>query len=118
MDAIVDSIEKAYQEFVTAAAIVLETRETYGDQKTTDVDSAIKKLHERLVLFEASCDEAQGFVEYLKHSLGCNKFPGNLSNSQEQVFDDDHSDSLIQCNPIPIKAADEKLKTDASTSKP
>ncbi|KAK4357154.1 hypothetical protein RND71_022764 [Anisodus tanguticus] len=118
MDAIVDSIEKAYKEFVTAAAIVLEARETNGDQSTADVNSALANFHQRLVSFKASCDEAQEFVEYLKHSLGCNKFPGNLSYSQEQVFASDHNESLIQCNLVPIKADDEKTKTDTSPSKP
>lgn len=105
MDGIVESLNKAYQEFITAAAIVLETRETHGDQKTAAMNSAIENFHQHLLLFKSTCDEAQGFVDYLKHSLGCEKFP---SYSPEHVSID--SDN-IQCNPIPMEADDEKTKT-------
>ncbi|KAF3664053.1 putative nogo-B receptor-like [Capsicum annuum] len=101
MDAIVDSMEKAYQEFVTAAAIVLETSEANGGKQVDGVDPSLGSFVRHLQLFKGTCDEAQEFVEYLKNSLECGKFPDNLSYSPEQVSDNDHSNS-------PIKADDDK----------
>ncbi|MCD9560538.1 hypothetical protein HAX54_019235 [Datura stramonium] len=50
MDGIVDSLEKAYKEFVTAAAIVLETKEANGGKKPEDgVDPSLESLREHLV---------------------------------------------------------------------
>ncbi|CAN4092880.1 unnamed protein product [Withania somnifera] len=85
MDAIVNSLNKAYEELVTATTIVLETREANGGQKPEGVDPSVESFQQHLLLFKASCDEAQGFVEYLKHSLGCEKFSGNLSYFSEHA---------------------------------
>ncbi|KAG5587906.1 hypothetical protein H5410_048340 [Solanum commersonii] len=92
MDAVVDTLDKKYDELLTALAIVLETRETNGGEKPEGVDPSLESFQKSLLSFQASCEEAQEFVETLKHSVGCEKYP-------EQVFDSDS---------IPIKMDDEK----------
>ncbi|KAK4732426.1 hypothetical protein R3W88_025414 [Solanum pinnatisectum] len=93
MNVVVDTLDKKYDELLTVLAIVLETRETNGGEKPEDVDLSLESFQKSLLSFQASCDEAQEFVETLKHSVGCEKFP-------EHVFDTDS---------IPIKIDDEKM---------
>uniref|UniRef100_A0A3Q7J2C1 Uncharacterized protein n=1 Tax=Solanum lycopersicum TaxID=4081 RepID=A0A3Q7J2C1_SOLLC len=89
MDAVVDTLDKKYDELLTALAIVLETN---GGEKPEGVDPSLESFKKSLLSFQAYCDEAHGFVETLKHNVGCEKFP-------ELVIDSDS---------IPIKIDDEK----------
>ncbi|TMX00299.1 hypothetical protein EJD97_001053 [Solanum chilense] len=85
MDAVVDTLEKKYNEFLTSLAIVLETN---GGEKLEGVDSHLENFQKSFLSFQASCEEAQEFVESLKQSLGCEQF-------QEQVFDSDSLSTMI-----------------------
>lgn len=59
MDVTVDSLDKAYEEFLTATAIVLKTRENnIGGKKLEGVDPYLESLQKRLLSFKATCDEA------------------------------------------------------------
>lgn len=99
MDAIVDSIEKAYGEFLTATAILLETREANAGKKPDGVDPNLESLQKHLLSFRHTCDEAQVFVDKLKHSLGLEEFPANVPYSPELISDFD-------CDLIPVTTDD------------
>ncbi|XP_021297425.1 mediator of RNA polymerase II transcription subunit 32 [Herrania umbratica] len=70
MDNIVDSLSSAYQEFVAAAANVLETKETSAAQKTADTDAALETFKQKWELFRVACDQAEEFVESIKQRIG------------------------------------------------
>lgn len=70
MDSIADSLNNAYQEFLGAAAGVLEARETSGGQKTTATDSALENFKQCWELFRVACDQAEEFVESVKQRIG------------------------------------------------
>uniref|UniRef100_A0A3Q7I8C2 Uncharacterized protein n=1 Tax=Solanum lycopersicum TaxID=4081 RepID=A0A3Q7I8C2_SOLLC len=86
MDVVVDTLEKKYNELLTSLAIVLETYN--GGEKSEGVDSHLENFQKSFSSFQASCDEAQEFVESLKKSVGCEQF-------QEQVFDSDSLSTMI-----------------------
>ncbi|KAE8707592.1 Mediator of RNA polymerase II transcription subunit 32 [Hibiscus syriacus] len=70
MDNIVDSLNSAYQEFVAAAANVLETKESSAAQKTAATDAALENLKQKWELFRVACDQAEEFVESIKQRIG------------------------------------------------
>ncbi|CAB4290209.1 unnamed protein product [Prunus armeniaca] len=70
MDNIVDSLNNAYQEFVVAAANVLEAKETSGAQKTAATDAALENFKQKWELFRVTCDQAEEFVESVKQRIG------------------------------------------------
>uniref|UniRef100_A0A7N0T3M0 Mediator of RNA polymerase II transcription subunit 32 n=1 Tax=Kalanchoe fedtschenkoi TaxID=63787 RepID=A0A7N0T3M0_KALFE len=70
MDSIVDSLNSAYQEFVTASAALLEAREGSGGQKTAAAEAALENFKQRWELFRVACDQAEEFVESLKQRIG------------------------------------------------
>ncbi|XVF01446.1 hypothetical protein REPUB_Repub04eG0090000 [Reevesia pubescens] len=69
MDNIVDSLNNAYQEFVAAAANVLETKESSGAQKTAETDAALENFKHKWELFRMGCDQAEEFVESIKQRI-------------------------------------------------
>ncbi|XP_007042754.2 PREDICTED: mediator of RNA polymerase II transcription subunit 32 [Theobroma cacao] len=70
MDNIVDSLNNAYQEFVAAAANVLETKESSAAQKTAATDAALENFKQKWELFRVACDQAEEFVESIKQRIG------------------------------------------------
>lgn len=70
MDNIVDSLNNAYQDFVAAAASVLEAKETSAGQKTAATDAALENFKQRWELFRVACDQAEEFVESVKQRIG------------------------------------------------
>ncbi|XP_057965586.1 mediator of RNA polymerase II transcription subunit 32 [Malania oleifera] len=70
MDNIVDALNNAYQEFLAAAAGVLEARETPGAQKMVTTDAALENFKQRWELFRVACDQAEEFVESVKQRIG------------------------------------------------
>ncbi|KDP46233.1 hypothetical protein JCGZ_10073 [Jatropha curcas] len=70
MDSIVDSLNNAYQEFIAAAANVLEAKETAGAQKTAATDAALENFKQKWELFRVACDQAEEFVESVKQRIG------------------------------------------------
>ncbi|XAR54360.1 hypothetical protein NMG60_11029450 [Bertholletia excelsa] len=70
MDNIVDDLNNAYQEFVAAAAGVLEAKESSGAQKTAATDAALENFKQHWELFRVSCDKAEEFVESVKQRIG------------------------------------------------
>ncbi|GFP93709.1 mediator of RNA polymerase ii transcription subunit 32 [Phtheirospermum japonicum] len=70
MDNIVDSLNNAYQDFISAAASALEAKETSGGQKTPDTDAALEIFKQRWELFRVACDQAEEFVESMKQRIG------------------------------------------------
>ncbi|KAK9286515.1 hypothetical protein L1049_014913 [Liquidambar formosana] len=70
MDNIVDTLNNAYQEFIAAAAGVLEAKEISGGQKTASTDAALENFKQRWELFRVACDQAEEFVESVKQRIG------------------------------------------------
>lgn len=70
MEPIVDSLSAAYQEFVAAAAGVLEAKESSGGLKTPATDAALESFKQRWELFKVACDQAEEVVESLKQRIG------------------------------------------------
>ncbi|KAJ7967347.1 Mediator of RNA polymerase II transcription subunit 32 [Quillaja saponaria] len=69
MDKIVDSLESAYNDYIAAAAIVLETKENSGGEKTATTDAALVNFKQKLEQFKVACDQAEEFVESTKQRL-------------------------------------------------
>ncbi|KAJ4965870.1 hypothetical protein NE237_017719 [Protea cynaroides] len=70
MDSTVDALSDAYQEFVAAAAGVLEAKEASGGQKTAATDAALENFKQGWELFRVACDQAEEFVESVKQRIG------------------------------------------------
>ncbi|XP_061372696.1 mediator of RNA polymerase II transcription subunit 32 [Gastrolobium bilobum] len=70
MDNVVDSLNNAYQDFIAAAANVLECRENTSALKTTATDTALENFKQKWELFRVACDQAEEFVESLKQRIG------------------------------------------------
>ncbi|XP_019454170.1 PREDICTED: mediator of RNA polymerase II transcription subunit 32-like [Lupinus angustifolius] len=70
MDSVVDSINNAYQDFIAAAATVLEAKESAGAVKTTATDTALENFKQKWELFRVACDQAEEFVESAKQRIG------------------------------------------------
>ncbi|CAJ1930924.1 unnamed protein product [Sphenostylis stenocarpa] len=70
MDSVVDSLNNAYQDFVAAAANVLEAKENAGSIKTTATDTALENFKQKWELFRVACDQAEEFVESVKQRIG------------------------------------------------
>ncbi|RWR72353.1 mediator of RNA polymerase II transcription subunit 32 [Cinnamomum micranthum f. kanehirae] len=70
MESTVDALNNAYQEFVAAAAGVLEAKELTGGQKTAATDAALEKFKQQWELFRVACDQAEEFVESVKQRIG------------------------------------------------
>lgn len=70
MDPIIDSIIAAYQDFMAAAADVLEARESSSCFKTPAMDVALESLKQRWEIFKVSCDQAEELFESLKKRVG------------------------------------------------
>lgn len=70
MDNLVDSLNKAYEEFVAAAANVLEAKQISEGQKTAATDAALENFKQRWELFRVACDQAEEFVESVKQRIG------------------------------------------------
>ncbi|KAM6552568.1 hypothetical protein CsatB_013330 [Cannabis sativa] len=70
MDNIVDSLSNAYQEFVAAAANILEAKESCSAQKTLATDAALENFKQKWELFRVACDQAEEFVESVKQRIG------------------------------------------------
>ncbi|KAK5838061.1 mediator of RNA polymerase II transcription subunit 32-like [Gossypium arboreum] len=70
MDNIVDSLNKAYQEFVAAAGNVLETKGSSAAQKTESTDTALESFKQKWETFGLACDQAEEFVESIKQRIG------------------------------------------------
>ncbi|XP_057456578.1 mediator of RNA polymerase II transcription subunit 32 [Lotus japonicus] len=70
MDSVVDSLNNAYQDFVAAAATVLEAKENASALKTTATDTALENFKQKWELFRVACDQAEEFVESVKQRIG------------------------------------------------
>lgn len=70
MDNIVDSLNKAYQEFVAAVANVLETKGSSAAQKTEPADTALESFKQKWETFGLACHQAEEFVESIKQRIG------------------------------------------------
>lgn len=65
-----DSLNNAYQDFISAAASTLEAKENSGGQKSPATDAALENFKQRWELFRVACDQAEEFVESVKQRIG------------------------------------------------
>ncbi|XP_073103485.1 mediator of RNA polymerase II transcription subunit 32-like [Elaeis guineensis] len=70
MESTVEALSAAYEEFVAAAACVLDAKEQSGGQKTATTEAALEVFKQRWELFRVSCDQAEEFVESMKQRIG------------------------------------------------
>ncbi|KAF0928608.1 hypothetical protein E2562_006049 [Oryza meyeriana var. granulata] len=70
MEATVDELTEAYQEFVAAAAAVVEARGQSGGEKTLATDAALEAFKQRWELFRVACDHAEELVESIRQRIG------------------------------------------------
>ncbi|OIW14760.1 hypothetical protein TanjilG_05381 [Lupinus angustifolius] len=70
MEGVADSLNNAYQDFVSAAANVLQTKQNAGAQKTTATDAALENFKQKWESFKIVCDQAEEFVESMKQRIG------------------------------------------------
>ncbi|KAK4774887.1 hypothetical protein SAY86_009822 [Trapa natans] len=70
MDSLVDNLNNAYQEFILAAANVLEAKELPDAQRASTTDSALENFKHKWELFRVACDQAEEFVESVKQRIG------------------------------------------------
>ncbi|CAI0410275.1 unnamed protein product [Linum tenue] len=70
MDDIVDNLNNAYQEFVAAAASVLEIKELASAQKTIATDNSLENFKQKWELFRVACDQAEELVESVRQRIG------------------------------------------------
>lgn len=82
MDTFVDALSTAYQDYVLAAAAVLEAKESAGGQKTAATDAALENFKQRWELFRVACDQAEEFVESVKQRIGSECLVDEATGSQ------------------------------------
>ncbi|KAI3448050.1 hypothetical protein Pfo_004715 [Paulownia fortunei] len=70
MDAIVDSLNNAYQEFITSAASALGAKEISDGQRTPATDAELENVKQQWELVRVACDQAEEFVESVKQRIG------------------------------------------------
>ncbi|KAK8636713.1 hypothetical protein V6N13_124452 [Hibiscus sabdariffa] len=70
MDNIVDSLNIAYQEFIGAAATLLETKESSAAQQAAATGAALESFKQQWELFIVACDQAEEFVASTKQRIG------------------------------------------------
>ncbi|EEE51355.1 hypothetical protein OsJ_32364 [Oryza sativa Japonica Group] len=70
MEATVDELSEAYQEFVAAAAAVVEARGQSGGEKNAATDAALEAFKQRWELFRVACDHAEELVESIRQRIG------------------------------------------------
>ncbi|KAK7257930.1 hypothetical protein RIF29_32262 [Crotalaria pallida] len=70
MENLADSLNKAYQDFISAAAVMLEAKARADGNKTADVDTALENVKEKWELFKVACDKAEEFVQSAKKRIG------------------------------------------------
>ncbi|KAE8672796.1 Mediator of RNA polymerase II transcription subunit 32 [Hibiscus syriacus] len=77
MDKVVDCLENAYQEFVTAATTVLESKAASDDDQAA-ADAALESFKKKWEAFKAACDQADELVDSAKQRITANTtFPVN-----------------------------------------
>ncbi|KAL5715209.1 Mediator of RNA polymerase II transcription subunit 32 [Ranunculus cassubicifolius] len=69
MDSSVDALTNSYQEFLSAAAGILEAKESSGGQKTSSTDSALENFKQKFELFRVACDQAEELIESIKQRI-------------------------------------------------
>ncbi|KAL6857276.1 hypothetical protein ACP4OV_018658 [Aristida adscensionis] len=76
MEATVDELSAAYDDFVAAAAAVLEARAQAQQpgsgvaDKTAATDAALEAFKQRWELFRVACDHAEELVESIRQRIG------------------------------------------------
>lgn len=71
MEATVDNLSAAYDDFLAAAAAVVEARAQSGWEKATPAtDAALEAFKQRWELFRVACDHAEELVESIRQRIG------------------------------------------------
>ncbi|KAF8725564.1 hypothetical protein HU200_020098 [Digitaria exilis] len=70
MEATVDDLSAAYDDFMAAASAVVEARALSGGEKTPATDAALEAFKQRWELFRVACDHAEELVESIRQRIG------------------------------------------------
>ncbi|CAN6326330.1 unnamed protein product [Urochloa humidicola] len=70
MEATVDDLSAAYDDFVAAASAVVEARAQSGGANTATTDAALEAFKQRWELFRVACDHAEELVESIRQRIG------------------------------------------------
>lgn len=66
MDHVANRLQRAFNALLNAVTTVLESREASDIQRTARTDAALEAFYNAFQLFQASCDQAQEFVESVR----------------------------------------------------
>ncbi|XP_010244290.1 PREDICTED: mediator of RNA polymerase II transcription subunit 32-like isoform X2 [Nelumbo nucifera] len=70
MDSMINSLNSAYQDFIAAAAGVLEAKDNSSGLRTATTDAALENFKQCWELFRVACDQVEEFVESVKQRIG------------------------------------------------
>jgi hypothetical protein len=70
MESTIESLDAAYQDFISAAAGVLESRHSSGGADTPSTAGALEAFKQKWELFRVACDQAEELVESVRQRIG------------------------------------------------
>lgn len=70
MESTIESLNAAYQDFISAATTVLELRHSSGGEDTPATATALEVFKQKWELFRVACDQAEELVESVRQRIG------------------------------------------------
>ncbi|KAJ3702492.1 hypothetical protein LUZ61_006197 [Rhynchospora tenuis] len=70
MESTIESLNAAYQDFISAATVVLESRQSSGGEETPATATALESFKQKWELFRVACDQAEELVESVRQRIG------------------------------------------------
>ncbi|CAN6178884.1 unnamed protein product [Urochloa humidicola] len=87
MEATVDNLSAAYDDFVAAAAAVMEARAESGRVNTAATYAALEAFKQRWELFRVACDHAEELVESIRQRNGSECLVDEATGSASAEFE-------------------------------
>ncbi|KAF3319989.1 mediator of RNA polymerase II transcription subunit 32-like protein [Carex littledalei] len=70
MESTIESLSAAYQDFISAATAVLESRQSSDGEETPATATALEAFKQRWELLRVACDQAEELVESVRQRIG------------------------------------------------
>ncbi|BBN16870.1 hypothetical protein MPTK1_7g09990 [Marchantia polymorpha subsp. ruderalis] len=70
MDLSASRLQRAYHALLKAVSDVLEAKESADSHRTARTDAALEHFYSTFQLFQATCDQAQEFVDSVRQRIG------------------------------------------------
>jgi hypothetical protein len=70
MESTIESLNAAYQDFISAATDVLESRHSSGREDTPATAAALEAFKQKWELFRVTCDQAEELIESVRQRIG------------------------------------------------